>query len=146
MLFRSQTSVGRVLERRGASLAAVAARLAPNALRADIRHARTRLDPSVQRLGPAVARALEQRTQQLESAAKLLESFSYKNVLARGFALVTDGDGNLVREPKQVRPGETLGLEFANEQRVAVTVSGAPATPRKRSRPPSDGGGQESLF
>ena len=143
---RGQTSVGRVLERRGATLVAIAARLSPNALRADVRHARTRLDPSLKRLGPAVARALEQRTQQLESVAKLLESYSYKNVLARGFVLVTDGEGNLVREPKQLRPGETLGLEFANEQRVAVTVSGAPATPRKRSRPPSDSGGQESLF
>jgi exodeoxyribonuclease VII large subunit len=143
---RSQTAIGRVTERRAASLTAIAGRLSPKALRTEIRHARSRLAPSASRLSPLIDALVERRQQQLAGAAKLLLSYSYKNVLARGFALVTDAEGNLVRDPQQVGPGDGLSIEFANDHKLDVVVSGTMPMPKKKSRPPSEGGGQESLF
>ena len=142
---RNDGAAARAVERRRAAFAAVAARLSPNALRGDLRHSRNSLSPVVARLTPAFARLVEQRSERLTSLGKLLDSYSYKNVLDRGFALVTDGKGQIVRSRLQVHPGEPLSIEVADGQ-IGATVSGAPVV-RRKPRPPQDAGpGQESLF
>ena len=73
---------------------------------------------------------------------KLLDSLSYKAILDRGFALVSDAEGNLVRS-KAVLPGATLAVEVADGS-FGVTVGGAP--PARKRRPVKDDPGQESLF
>jgi exodeoxyribonuclease VII large subunit len=70
--------------------------------------------------------------------------------LARGFALVSDAGGNLVRSAGAVIPGEGLTLEFA-DGRVGVVAGGEaepapPAPKRRRPKPPPDESGQQSLF
>jgi len=125
-------------------LATVGARLSPNALRADLRHAHTRLSPCAERLEPGLRRILAQRADRLAGLGKLLDSLSYKGVLARGYALVLSGD-EIVRSPAQVEPGAALSVQVA-EGEFGVTVAGAPP-PRKKPRPPAmPGGEQESLF
>jgi exodeoxyribonuclease VII large subunit len=124
-------------------LATVGARLSPNALRADLRHAQTRLAPCAERLAPALRRIVGQRGDRLAGLGKLLDSLSYKGVLARGYALVLSGD-EIVRSPAQVAPGAALSVTVA-EGEFGVTVAGAPP-PRRRPRPPEEPGGQESLF
>jgi exodeoxyribonuclease VII large subunit len=57
--------------------------------------------------------------QKLKGVSALLESYSFKNVLARGFALVTDKDGHVVSSAKQARTHSSLKLTFADD---AVTV------------------------
>ena len=142
---RNDGAAARAVERRRAAFAAVAARLSPNALRGDLRHSRNSLSPVVARLTPAFARLVEQRSERLTSLGKLLDSYSYKNVLDRGFALVTDGKGQIVRSRLQVHPGEPLSIEVADGQ-IGATVSGAPVV-RRNPRPPQDAGpGHESLF
>ena len=105
----------------------------------------------VRQSGQAVARAEAIRLQRpsgrrIDSLDKLLRAYSYKDVLARGFALVTTADGELVRNPDQVRPGDPLIIELADDNKLGATVSGAPTVPRKRPKPPLEGGSQESLF
>lgn len=124
-------------------LATAGARLSPNALRADLRHARTCLAPCAERLAPALRRIVVQRSDRLAGLGKLLESLSYKGVLARGYALVLAGD-EIVRSPAQVAPGVALSVTVA-EGEFGVTVSGAPP-PRRKPRIPEAPGGQESLF
>jgi exodeoxyribonuclease VII large subunit len=65
-------------------------------------------------------------------------------VLDRGFALIVDDQGHIVRSKSAVRPGQLLAVEVADGQ-FGAAVSGAPVS-RKRPRPPRDDGGQESLF
>ena len=142
---RNDGAAARAVERRRAAFAEIAARLSPNALRGDLRHSRNRMVPVAARLARAFGRLLEQRRDRLTSLGKLLDSYSYKNVLDRGFALVTDGEGQIVRSKHQVHPGEPLGIEVADGQ-IGATVSGAPVV-RRKPRPPQDGGpDQESLF
>jgi exodeoxyribonuclease VII large subunit len=124
--------------------ATTAARLSPNTLTADLRHAQARLAPCADRLQPAFARIIVQRGNQLTALGKLLDSLSYKGVLDRGFALIVDDQGHIVRSKSAVRPGQLLAVEVADGQ-FGAAVSGAPVS-RKRPRPPKDDGGQESLF
>jgi len=125
-------------------LATAAAKLSPQTLVAELRHSRARFAPLAERLQPALRRIIVQRGNDLTSLGKLLESLSYKGVLDRGFALIVDDQGHIVRSKSAVRPGQLLAVEVSDGQ-FGASVSGAPVS-RKRPRPPKDDGGQESLF
>ncbi|MEO8758172.1 MAG: exodeoxyribonuclease VII large subunit [Devosia sp.] len=124
--------------------ATAAAKLSPQSLVTDLRHAQARLSPLALRLQPACRRALTQRSERLSALWKLAESYSYKGVLDRGFALIVDDQGHIVRSKSAIRPGQLLAVEVADGQ-FGASVSGAPVS-RKKPRPPKDDGGQESLF
>ncbi|RYE71708.1 MAG: exodeoxyribonuclease VII large subunit, partial [Hyphomicrobiales bacterium] len=141
---RNAGSVGLAVERRRSRFDAIAARMTPATLVAELRHSRNQFAPLATRLAPSLRRIVDAGLLRLTALDKLLQSYSYKNVLARGFALVTDSDGYIVRSEGQVRPGEQLVVQVA-EGEFGATVSGAPAV-RKKPRPPRDDGGQESLF
>ena len=140
---RGDAGAQRALEQKRATLATTVAKLTPNALRTDLRHAQTRLSPCVERLQPAYRRILTQRGERLDSVGKLLDSYSYKSVLARGFALVSDADGNLVRSKANLLPGATLAIEVADGS-FGATVGGAPPARKRRPVPKDDR--QDSLF
>ncbi len=76
-------------------------------LQSALRHPHDRLALSSQRLG---------------HLASLLESLSYKNVLARGFALVTTSQGNIVASAKDAQQQERLQLTF-HDDTVTVKVT-----------------------
>jgi exodeoxyribonuclease VII large subunit len=63
----------------------------------------------------------------LDGQAKLLETLSYQNVLARGFALVRSADGAMIRRAAEVEAGAALDIEFAD----AHISAHADANPRK---------------
>ncbi len=140
-------------QRKTIELGRIAPRLAPNVLANLTSRARLRVDPVSRRLDPALRRLLLQRHQHLMSLGKLLASLSYKGVLARGFALVSVPDGQLVRAVSALAPGDLVALEFV-DGRVAATIGGAepPALaagappPRRKLNKPEQGGGQQSLF
>ncbi|WP_404405974.1 exodeoxyribonuclease VII large subunit [Pelagibacterium halotolerans] len=121
----------------------LASALRPQLLKTPIERATTRIDTLAQRLVPAFVRKVEDRRNRLDSAARLLDTVGYKQVLARGFALVTDADGQIVRSPGSVKPGDALEITVA-EGKIDAHVSGAPAAPRRKAKP--DPGEQESLF
>jgi exodeoxyribonuclease VII large subunit len=87
------------------------------------------------RLDRARARAFNgsfaRAQQKLDGCGKLLTSLGYHNVLARGFALVRDADGTMLRCASDVRPNAALSIEFADG-----TV-GAHADPRQRTTEPT---------
>lgn len=155
-------------------LDACAARL-PRALRANAQIHHTQLTRTASRLntrllGHRLARCNEQvaayggrahrafavcqerRAQRLRSAGQLLSAFSYRGVLARGYALVRDGDGRPVRSAASVGSRTRLDIEFS-DGRIGATSddSGAaatqPAPAKSRPRRGGEGqGGQGSLF
>jgi exodeoxyribonuclease VII large subunit len=70
-----------------------------------------RLDRAGER---SVAALLARSRAKLDNQAKLLQMLGYHNVLARGFALVRDADGAMVRRAAEVKPGAALDIEFAD--------------------------------
>jgi len=110
------------------------------------------------RAGQALLNRLAARRRQLESCGKLLGSLSYQGVLQRGFALVRDADGRMVREAAALHAGDAIELEFrdgrVDAETRSVRASGdrahGPAAAKRdpqlrRIRRPR-GGGQGSLF
>ena len=99
---------------------------------------RQRLDLFHARMGRAISAALRQREAKLRGATQLLGSLGYRNVLARGFALVRDGDGKPLRTAASVAPGARLGLEFADGRIGAIAdATTPPADPKPRKERPT---------
>jgi exodeoxyribonuclease VII large subunit len=142
---RSHSAQVRVVEQKRAAFEKAAAQLTPNALAVDVKHARARLGPLAERLPPAYGRVLSRAGERLNTVWKLVDSLSYRRIIDRGFALITDeASGEIVRSRSAVRPGQLLVVDVSDGS-FGVNVSGAPAQ-RKKTRPPRDDGGQTSLF
>lgn len=135
-----------LVERKQGQLAAIGPQLSPAALQAELRHSRAQLTPLSSRLVAGFERGLVGRRAALEQAGKLLGSVGYQSVLARGFAIVTDADGHLVRSRQGVANGDPLTIRFAGDETLPVIATGTAPPPRKRPRPSEDDDPQESLF
>jgi len=124
----------------------VEGRLSPRVLQADLRHAATRLAPLGERLLGAFGRDVAVKRGRLEQAGKLLSSVGYESVLARGFAIVTDAEGQLVRSKAGLANGDPLSIRFAGDEIVSAIVAGGTPVTKKKPKPQSDDDPQESLF
>ncbi|TGV53460.1 exodeoxyribonuclease VII large subunit, partial [Mesorhizobium sp. M2D.F.Ca.ET.160.01.1.1] len=82
----------------------------------------------------ALARQIDRLRAALTQADRLPATLSHKAVLARGFALVKDADGAVIKQAADVASGMALSLEFADGTADAVATSGA-ARPKPAARP-----------
>ncbi|RKQ69700.1 exodeoxyribonuclease VII large subunit [Litorimonas taeanensis] len=105
------------------------------ALQSAMRFAKTRYETklkqdavTVSRLGEetnrSISRYFESQSQRLSRASKLLEAYSYQGVLERGYALVQDENGKVVRSKESVSAGQSINLTFADGRRQAVIAGG----------------------
>ncbi|HEY8565536.1 MAG TPA: exodeoxyribonuclease VII large subunit [Beijerinckiaceae bacterium] len=116
------------------------------AQRLTVQRQREQVIAAFQRLVGAQARRQERRRESLGRLAQLLDAFSYKSVLERGFALVRDAEGQPIRQAAAVAAGQALALQFADGA-VRATAEGGPRQPRKakaadaspQPTPPSQG-------
>ncbi len=88
--------------------------ITPATLRGQIREARQGLRHVATRARPALMRALDQRRSKLENYAGLLEAFSYAATLKRGFVIVRDAAGEVVRSADSARGSASLRLTFSD--------------------------------
>jgi exodeoxyribonuclease VII large subunit len=148
------------VERRRERYASFAQRLQAS-LAANIAAARTRIARQSERVATFAGRAaravdvvLDRHTGRLDRAAGLLAAYSYRGVLARGFALVRDASGRPLRAAVSVTTGMQLDIEFsdgrvgaiAGDARMTPQAETAPVSTRRRRRRPDGGEGQGSLF
>jgi exodeoxyribonuclease VII large subunit len=89
-------------------------RLAPNLISRRVTNARERIVS----LNRSRRRAIEARLGRdriaLDNQGKLLASFGYQNVLSRGFTLVRDKEGRMLRRAVDVTSGLAIDIEFAD--------------------------------
>ncbi|CAN7707573.1 exodeoxyribonuclease VII large subunit [Mesorhizobium sp. LjRoot246] len=96
----------------------------------------------------AVVLRLERLRGRVVQADRLMSTLSHKAVLARGFALVKDADGAVIKQAADVASGMALSLEFADGTADAVAISGT-AKPKAVAKPTGkvkEPGNQGSLF
>lgn len=140
----------------GMRLARTGSRLTLGTLLQRLGRARERLDATGARAQRALGHRLAVRRRGLEGTGQLLRSLSYQSALARGYALVRDANGLMVRRAAALLPGAEISIEFA-DARVEAGVKGDtgrdqpvatdPSLKRPRPRPaPGGRGGQGSLF
>jgi len=109
---RFEPLLSRWLAQRGQTLAQLNARLRPPAER--LANAQENVAQRYARLAPAITNRISRMKQHLESRAALLESYSYKNTLARGYALVMDKNGILIRSAEVAKREQNLQIQFAD--------------------------------
>jgi len=105
-------------EKRG-RLMVLAAGLKPAALSRDLRQKRDLLAERAGRLAPAADRVRRDRKRDLDNWAARLEALSHQSVLKRGFVLVRDRAGKLVRSGANLMEGAGIDLVFADGERGA---------------------------
>ncbi len=128
-----------------ARLDRVAVRLSPAGLDRVIERARERLSHAGDRKSLFLTRRIERLRDRLGAAAKLLDVVSYRSILERGFALVSDPDTHEpIRSAAAVADGTALDIEFHDGHVRAV--SGGATAPKPKRRKPAGGGSQGSLL
>ncbi len=136
------------------AFARTASRLRPEPLVADARRARSALIDAAGRARPALSRILDARRTELASQGKLLQTLSYQATLNRGYAIVRDANGKVLRAASAVASETTVDLTLADgtvELSPAGVKSAAPATKKpmakpKNPKPKPDPSDQGNLF
>lgn len=118
------------LERKQTRLQAAALQMRPAALRRDLSLKGERYQQSGARLDQAFRRELGDQARSLAGLGARLDSLSHKSVLKRGFALIKDEAGALVRQGAALKAGQFVSLVFDDAARGAVIEGGeVPQTP-----------------
>ncbi len=100
------------------------------------------------RIPIAFERIKNDKNNQLIGFEKLLKSLSYKSVLQRGFAIVSDEKDKLVRSRKQVKNNQLLNIQFADDK-ISVIVAQdkiAKTKAKQKLKPSKKDDDQSSLF
>jgi exodeoxyribonuclease VII large subunit len=79
----------------------------------DTRHARNLLDTQARRLAVHVERDAARRRHHLNGLAAQLELLNPQRTLERGYAIVTDGKGKILRDPAELKPRSDVTIRLA---------------------------------
>jgi exodeoxyribonuclease VII large subunit len=134
----SSRLLGNNVERRRERYLGLSSRLQAS-VAANIAVHRTRLGQERERVvafGDRARRAVRQciavQQWRAERGGELLAAFSYRGVLARGFALVRDAEGQPLRSARTVTAGMPLDIEFS-DGRIPARAESGPAVERSPS-------------
>lgn len=115
-------------------------RLQPASIQRDNTRRAQALSALSARAQNGAARRIETQRQRLEKAGQLLEALSYQGILKRGFAVVAQADGTLVRSKAGLAAGDKVTLTFADGRKNAVidggreSASSSPQETKMKSR------------
>jgi exodeoxyribonuclease VII large subunit len=113
LLARLGQALGARTERMRRRLTVAATRIVSFDLRQRISAWRQRAGQRAGELGARIERVLALKRQRLERLLVQLEERSPLRVLERGYAICTDGAGNVLRSPDQVALGDEVRVQLA---------------------------------
>jgi exodeoxyribonuclease VII large subunit len=144
-LARAQTALRAIVRERRARFARGAARLTADAIARRQAASAQQIAAIVRRADQAADRQLERLRARLTQADRLLSTLNLSDgaILERGYALVLDGDGRLVRRAAEIVPGMAMSIRFADGLARAHADGGKPVTRQAKPKEPT---GQGSLF
>ena len=116
-------------------LSLVSARLRPDPIKQNLDRRQDDAARLIARAQRSLKNDLERKSARLNRVASLLEAYSYQGVLARGYALVTDKDGRVVRSKANGADGDSVTLTFADGERGAVLGEAGEAPPAAVKKP-----------
>ncbi|PYE34978.1 exodeoxyribonuclease VII large subunit [Rhizobium sp. PP-F2F-G38] len=145
-MVRAERNVERLIARAGTRVTSADAALRglPVRLLSQIHRSADRLHGLSGRADAAVIAELRRARSAVTAQDRVLQSLSYQNVLARGYAIVRDADGAPVKAAAALSAGQNVALQFADGTVGAITTEGTPAKTRKRGS--AEPAKQGSLF
>jgi exodeoxyribonuclease VII large subunit len=146
LMRRKDRAVSLQMERLGGRLARAAERVSAAPLLRRTGLGKDRLSALMRRKDSAVSLRLERLGARLGHADRLLNTLSHQAILERGFALVLDEDGNLLRRAADAGDGQVISVQFADAVKEAITTGGGQRFARRRSSKKVPPAGQGSLF
>ncbi|HEX7078586.1 MAG TPA: exodeoxyribonuclease VII large subunit [Candidatus Eisenbacteria bacterium] len=109
---------------RGRRLDMLGERVRSHAPDRTVERARERLAGLVHRAERGLGERVSRLRAGLDARARLLESYDYRGVLRRGYALVWTGDGgSLVQRARSLRPDQEIQVEF-EDSRARARITG----------------------
>ena len=142
---RLRRALGAGVQTRTAWLREVAAILRPGLIAREVAGHRRGQGELARRLVAALGRGMRETDSWLRGQSKLLESYSYHQVLRRGYAVVRDDQAKLVGGVDGVRPGLGLRIEF-RDGFAEATARGAPRRRTRRTSKARDEDDQQEMF
>ena len=94
----------------------------------------------------AMTRRLDNARAGVEQVMRLANSLSYQGVLERGFALVRDLDDRPLKRAHEVKPGQAVRVQFADDSVGAITTGKSATGTKSRTTPVKEPGKQGTLF
>ena len=135
---RFDSSAGRLrvalfqnLQRHAGRFARIAALIRPRIIAAEIERERECVQDFDVRLNRAFRQRVGRAGAELQACTRILDSLSYRAVLARGYALVRGPEGALKHRAISVKPGESLTLTFSDGETRAVAAGKAEPRPSR---------------
>ena len=118
------------LQRHSGRLSRISSILRPRVIHDEIERGQECVADYEARMKRAFGHRVHRAGASLEACARMLESLSYRAILARGFVLVRGAGGVLRRRASAVDHGERLTLTFADGEIKAVRTDPAPRSRR----------------
>ena len=130
-----RTCLASAIKSKRIELTRTEARFRTEPLQIDARRKRQQLVDIATRARPAIQRQIGKDRDRLASQAKLLQTLSYQATLDRGYAIVKDAAGAIVRSRTGVSAGDSLSITLRDgDLGATVGEAGSPAAPAP-SRP-----------
>ncbi len=111
------------LQRHRLALVRTAGKLTLQPLRMNVLQTRQRLVELDRRARRGLTQLVVRRKDRLASETKLFASLNYRAVLARGFAVIRDGNGGPLRQAADVPPATKVIIEFVDGIVQATTLA-----------------------
>ncbi len=150
---RHQNSLSNMLERRKERFTQRAQRLRIEPIANRLGSGRQSVERSEKTMQARLQNLFAQAHQQLDRNGRLLNTLSYKSTLERGFAVVRNENGKLVKNASTVKAGQALSIDMLDGSIDAVVgatgISGDTTKPKKaaaKTNSKPDGGNQGQLF
>ena len=133
---RHSGSLKRLLDDKSAAWQLLASRVRHQPVTETMARGHLRLSNAGKQLQARYLDGSLRRKERVERAERMLDSLSYKNVLARGFAIVRDESGTPVRSAKSLKSGSIAEIEFHKDRlRVISSTNSEGGSPKKSPTP-----------
>jgi exodeoxyribonuclease VII large subunit len=113
LVYRLREAMNNQLRTRHRRLDVASARVRHHDLRTRLGYIHSQLETRIGALASATRAQLRQRHARLDQLAAQLNALSPTNILERGYALVFDAAGNLVKSANQVQSGDEISAQLA---------------------------------
>lgn len=133
---RLNSAVGNSVALKRQRFTSVSAQLRPDLLKRGFTQNSERLQNYQSRMDRAVTVIKNRSNDRLNSTARMMESLSFKRVLARGYSIVKDNDGVVISSLKSVSDGQSISVQFQDGSVNAIigdTVGENPTKPAKKA-------------